>query len=196
MRLYTAKRNYRSDPEAIRKLSKYGVAKVFEIGEDYLLEEFVDFENIKLGPAKLGQLLKKIHGESNEKGIPLIHGDFGEHNTTVIENESLCYDYEYARFGEKYSDTGRVILRDCPETIDVEEFFHHYSGRLPPMEELSEGLKYFCDLQNAYRIEKELPFADVPLIRKERLNKNKHLNLVSILDAFKSKVRLDENTFS
>jgi len=184
MKTYLAKRNYRSNSEAIQRISsRYGVAKVIEINEDSILEEFVDFEIVALGPENLGLLLKKIHSERNSSGIPLVHGDFGEHNTTIINKELRCFDYEYAHFGNPYVDIGKVVLRSCFDEDDFFEFFINYSNDLPKPENFKEGLIYFCDWQNSLRLEKMLPYHEIPLIRKERLKKTNKNNLLSLFDA-------------
>ena len=190
MKTYLAKRNYRSDFEAIKKISKYGVARVIKINEHSILEEFVDFEIVPLGPKNLGSLLRKIHSEKSSLGISLVHGDFGEHNTTMINNEPKCFDYEYAHFGNPYTDIGKVVLRSCSNENDFLDFFMNYSGGLPKPENFREGLIYFCDWHHLIRLEKGLPYHEVPLIRKSRLEKSDGKNLLSLLDAFKSEIKL------
>jgi len=190
MRNYIGKRNYRSEPEAISRLSNYGVAKVLKINETNIIEEFVRFNVRKLGPKKLGALLNKIHSETNTLGQSLVHGDFGEHNTTILHSEPKCFDYEYAHFGDIYADLGKVILRDCNNWEGFTDFFSCYAGEIPHAKELKRGLIYFCDWQNSLRIEKQLPYSEVPLHRKNRLRKVKSKSLMEILDAFKSEVRL------
>ncbi len=189
MKTYIAKRNHRSEPEAIQRLSKYGIAKVFEITESQIFEEYVNFEVIPLGPKNLGSLLKKIHSEKNSLGTSLVHGDFGEYNTTIINGESKCFDYEYAHFGNTYADIGRVVLRDCSSENDFVDFFANYFRLMPKPDILRKGLIYFCDWQYMLRSEKGLPYANVPLIRKGRLKKARD-DLNEILDLFKSEVKL------
>lgn len=191
MKPYLAKRNYRSNSEAIQRISsRYGLAKVIGINEDSILEEFIDFEIVPLGPKNLGSLLKKIHSEKNSSGVSLVHGDFGEHNTTIINGEPMCFDYEYTHFGNPYVDIGKVVLRNCFNEDDFFEFFRNYSNDLPKPENFREGLIYFCDWQNSSRLEKRLPYHEIPLIRKERLKKTNKNNLFSLLDAFKSKINI------
>ena len=190
MKIYIAKRNYRSEPEAILRLSNHGVARVLEINENSIIEEFIDFEKRKLGLKRLGHLLNKIHSERNHLGISLVHGDFGEHNATLINNEPKCFDYEYAHFGNVYADIGRVVLRDCDSWEDFTYFFSCYTGKIPKPEEFREGLIYFCNWQSSLRADKKLQYSEVPLYRKSRLNKVNGKDLGKILEAFKSEVKL------
>ena len=190
MKTYLAKRDHMSSSEAIQRISKYGLAKVLKINEDSILEEFVDFKVVPLGPKNLGSLLRKIHSEKDSSGISLVHGDFGEHNTTIINGESICFDYEYTHFGNIYSDIGKVVLRDCSGWQEFTDFFICYNGVLPDSNEFKEGLIYFCDWQNSLRLEKEVPYSEVPLVRKNRLLRIKDKNLGRILEAFKSEVKL------
>jgi len=190
MKTYLAKRNHKSDSEAIKIISKYGVAKVLEINRDSILEEFVDFKVVPLGPKNLGSLLRKIHSEKDSSGISLVHGDFGEHNTTRINGEPKCFDYEYAHFGNTYSDIGKVVLRNCDGWESFADFFIYYNKKLPDPEEFKEGLIYFCDWQSSLRLEKDVPYSEVPLVRKNRLLRIKDKNLCRILEAFKSGVNL------
>ena len=163
MKTYMAKRNHRSDPEAIQRISKYGVMGVKGINKHYIIEEFVDFEIFPLGPKNLALLLKDIHSEKNSFGISLVHGDFGEHNTTMINGKMKCFDYEYAHFGNPYVDIGKVVLRNCSSESDFIEFFMNYLGDLPKPEDFRDGLIYFCNWHHMIRLEKELPYHEVPL---------------------------------
>jgi len=190
MKTHLAKRNFRSEKEAIKKISsKFGVTKVLKIGKDYILEKFVDFNYKKLSLSQLSILLKEIHSEKNNSYLPLVHGDFSSQNTTLYLGEPKCFDYEYSHFGNAYVDIGRVLLRDCNDFKDVKMFFDIYSGNIPNLNLLKDGLIYFCDWQNSLRLEKNLLFEKVPLIRKERIKQASN-NLEEIIEAFKSEVKI------
>lgn len=190
MKTHTAKRNFRSEHEAIKEISsRFGLAKVLEIGEDYLLEEFIDFEKIDISLDQLSYLLRNIHSIRNTHGSSLVHGDFSKHNTTLFNGNPKCFDYEYSHFGNVYSDVGRVLLRECRNFRDAVLFFDIYSEGFPESDELRDGLIYFCNWQYELRKEKSLPYQDVPLIRSKRVEDacNK---LEDILNAFKSEVKI------
>ena len=188
MRTYIAKRNFRSEEEAIKRISsKFGLAKVLKIWDDYLLEEFVDFKQINPSLNQLSFLLKRIHSEKNVVGLSLVHGDFGEHNVTIINGETKCFDYEYSHFGNIYTDIGRVVLRRCNNFDEVNTFFDIYSDGFPSNDKLKNGLIYFCNWQYELRKEKNLPYQQVPLIRAEKIKKINN-DLSEILYAFKSRV--------
>lgn len=190
MKTHIAKRNFRSDPKAIKLISKkYGLAKVLKIGENYILEEFIDFKRIHPTLEQMSSLLKRIHSEKNEYNVPLVHGDFGPHNTTLINGKIKCFDYEYSHFGNIYSDIGRVLLRNCDNLKDINFFFNIYAETFPEMYKLKKGLIYFCNWQYELRKEKNLPYKEVPLIRAERIKKTKN-SLNEIMDAFKSEVKI------
>jgi hypothetical protein len=189
MKTYVAKRNFRSEEEAIKKISsRFGLAKVLEIGNDYLLEEYVEFEKIDLSLDQLSYLLKDIHSIRNNSGLYLVHGDFSQHNTTLFEGNAKCFDYEYSHFGNTYADVGRILLRECRGFKDTELFFNIYSNGFPKCDELKEGLIYFCNWQNELRKEKNLPYQEVPLIRGKRIEKVRN-KLEDILNAFKFEVK-------
>jgi len=190
MKTYIAKRNFRSDKEAIKLISeRYGFPKVIEIGNDYILEEFVEFKNIYPSLNQMSSLLKNIHSEKNLNKEPLVHGDFGAHNTILVNGEVKCFDYEYSHFGNVYADIGRVLLRGCKNVDDVYSFFNTYSNSIPDIEELKEGLIYFCNWQHDLRKEKELQYQKVPLIRASRIL-NSDNNLENIIKAFKEEVSI------
>ncbi len=189
MKTYIAKRNFRSDEEAIKEISsRFGLAKVLEIGKYYLLEEFINFEKIDLSLDQLSYLLKNIHSVRDNSGFSLVHGDFSQHNTTLFDGNEKCFDYEYSHFGNVYADVGRVLLRECGDFEDAELFFNIYSGGFPKSDELKDGLIYFCNWQHELRKEKNLPCQDVPLIRGKRIE-NVCNKLEDILNAFKSEVK-------
>ncbi len=189
MKTYIAKRNFRSEEEAIKEISqRFGLARVLEIEKDYLLEEFINFEKIDLSLGQLSYLLKNIHSVKNNSGVSLVHGDFSQHNTTLFEGTAKCFDYEYCHFGNVYADVGRVLLRECGNFEDTELFFNIYSGGFPKSEELKDGLIYFCNWQHELRKEKNLPYQDIPLIRSKRIE-NVSNKLEDILNAFKSEVK-------
>jgi|SRR3989338_4528158 len=185
---FIGKRSKFSEPAAIIKISKYGIAKVLDITHDSIIQEFVDFEKKDLTLNQLANLARKIHLERDIKGI-LVHGDLSNNNTSLYFGEEKCYDYEHAHFGEPYADIGRIILRSCKEVNLTREFFMSYSGIIPEVEELKNGLIYFCNWQYKLRIDKGLPFSSVPLERIKRvINADKDFD--KIISAFCAKVVL------
>ncbi len=189
--LYTDCRKYfvaKRDPElseapAIEKISSYGVAPVIFVGDSYILEEYVEFYPQKLTLEDSGKLLYEIH-KNTFQGRQLVHGDFGETNTTYVEGNPRCFDYEYTHFGNAYVDLGRVILRICESPEEMIHFFENYTGQIPTPKDLSEGLSSFCDRQNLMRIRKNLASQNIPLIRKNQIAKSKK-DIVSIFNSFK-----------
>ena len=154
------------------QLSRFGLTNVLEIGIDYIIEEFIDFQHIPLSLEQLATLLRDIHSAQSFEGY-LVHGDYSTGNTTLYEGEPCCFDYEYAHFGrdefDAYRDIGRVVLRSCSNMVEADNFFCIYAGSRPDNDSLREGFSRFCDWQHAMRSEKRLPYAEVPLIRKQRI---------------------------
>lgn len=187
-KIFIGKRSKFSNPEAILKISEYGLAKVIKIEEDKILQEFIEFNKIQLNITQLASLVKIIH--QNKKGNDtLVHGDIGFYNTTLYKGVPKCYDYEHAHFGNAYIDLGRIILRACKNIKEIEIFFNEYCGGIPLNLELKEGFINFCNWQNITRSEKGIPFQQVPLIRKQRLEETSG-DLLEILKAFKDEVQL------
>jgi hypothetical protein len=190
MKTFIAKRSPFSTEDAIRKISsRWGLAKVIEIGKDHIVEEHVNFQYKKPSLKKMAQLLKEIHSETNISGVNLVHGDFSFQNVTILDGDIKCFDYEHSHFGNPYADIGRIILRGCGNILEALNFFGEYSGSVPEPEILREGLIYFCDWQNLLRETKGLPFAEVPLLRKEKIEKATNC-LENILYSFGSEVKL------
>ncbi len=180
------RRSKYSDREAIFDISRYGVARVLEVTDSSIVQEFVQFDLMPPNLRQLAELAYKIHSNSNTKGN-LVHGDFGPYNITVSFGDPKCYDYEHTHYGNIYVDLGRVILRSCRDVNEVRDFFTNYSGAIPSTDELREGLISFCEWQHLIRAEKGLLFQEVPLIRRERLFSARS-ELDDLLEAFKSEV--------
>lgn len=189
MKKFRAKRSISSNKEAIKRVSKYGIAKVLEINEKEIIEEHVNFELNYVNPKNLGKLLRKIHSEKNKHGENLVHGDFGEHNTTIFYGKPKCFDYEHAHFGNTYADIGRVILRDCNTFDEIGNFFKNYSGKIPDPKEMKKGLSYFCEWQHDLRDEKGVAYKHIPLIRKDRLDKTNTNDFKKIIKNFKAEIK-------
>ena len=129
-KIFLGKRSKFSDSEAIFMISKYGIARVIDITEDKIVEEFIEFEKTNLTLLELATLAREIH-QNKRDGQSLVHGDFGLNNTTIYRGVPKCYDYEHVHFGNKYVDLGRVVLRSCKSIEEVETFLERYNGRMP-----------------------------------------------------------------
>lgn len=175
-----------STPKAITKISKFGITPVILIGHNYILEKFIKFEYKAPSLKQLAYLLRDIHNNNYSQGT-LVHGDFSKNNTTIYKGNLHCLDYEFSHFGNPYVDIGRIILRECNNEDDINDFFKFYSGGVPPLKLLQEGLSYFCDWQHLIRKRKKFPFQNIPLVRKERISESGK-NYKQILKAFKDKV--------
>lgn len=140
-----------SDKDAIKLISQYGIVPITYIGSNFLLQPYIQFNHIRSkSPSEFGKLLKKIHGNSY-RGKPFVHGDFAGHNTTKLDRDLKCFDFEFTHFGDPYLDIGRIILRECDTINDVIEFFEVYSGKVPKNDVLANGLSRFCDWQHLLR---------------------------------------------
>lgn len=187
--IYTSDRKYfiakrdpvLSDSLAIKEISRYGIAPVIFVGDSYILEGYVEFSGRGLKLEDCGNLLSSIHMNKFE-GKSLVHGDFGSSNTTDSDGNPKCFDYEFTHFGDVYRDLGRVILRNCNSPEEMIYFFESYSGKIPSLEELIEGLCSFCDWQNLMR--KNSEFQEIPLIRKRQVKSSKK-NIKAIFNSFK-----------
>ncbi len=171
------------DEEAIREIAKYGIAEIKEVGENYILEQFIEFEHMHLTLEEMAILLKEIHS-NNHLGNPLVHGDYSRHNTTRLGGVPKCFDFEFTHYGDPFRDIGRVVLRECPQIEDVYSFLEIYSGKIPPRMELREGLISFCDWQHLMRTRKNVPYQNVPLLRKKQII-GASQNTKGIIQAFK-----------
>ena len=185
---FIGKRSRFSEPSAIIRISKYGIARVLAINQEEIIQEFVEFEKKDLTLNQLASLARKIHSEKDSKGT-LVHGDLSKGNTTIYGGEEKCYDYEHAHFGEPYADLGRIILRSCNGASQVSDFFTVYSGRTPGIEEIREGLIYFCNWQYKLRKDKGLSFSEVPLERRKRVIRAGK-DFSKIITAFRARVVL------
>lgn len=185
---FIGKRSKFSEPSAIIRISKYGIARVLAINQKTIIQEFVEFEKKDLTLNQLANLARQIHSEKDSKGT-LVHGDLSNNNTTLYEGEEKCYDYEHAHFGEPYADIGRIILRSCDGEDQVRDFFIAYSGRMPGTEEIRDGLIYFCNWQHKLRKDKSLSFSDIPLERRNRVMRAGK-NFSRIITAFQARVAL------
>ena len=165
---FLRKRSKYSDSEAIKLISNYGISEIIDIDNDFILEEFVNFEKVDLSLDEYVSLLQSIH-TNNKDGLSLVHGDFSKFNTTKLNSLSLVIDYEHAHWGNIYEDLGRIILR---ETISVDEslsFLESYFKSIPDKQELRNGIVTFCYWQNKIRVEKNIPYSNVPLKRARRV---------------------------
>lgn len=176
-----------SDKSAIEKITGYGISPIMLIGEDYILQRYVDFSKTSaLRIEEMSYLLRQIHSNKGKGGL-LVHGDFSRHNTCKLEKVPRCYDYEFTHFGDPFIDLGRIILRELSGPEDIEKFFKVYSnGYLPSTERLKEGLSLFCDWQYLLRKRKNQPHQEVPLKRKEKIIKSSKKDFLDIINNFKT----------
>lgn len=91
--------------------------------------------------------------------------------------------------GNPYADIGRILLRVCNSIDEAFDFFKYYSTNTPNSSEFRDGLIYFCGWQNNLRKEKNLPYQEVSILRKRRIESAAD-NLESIFHAFKLEVSL------
>ncbi len=175
-----------SNSDAISKIGNYGVVPVIWIGIREILTPYKYFKQEELNILQLASLLKAIHSNKT-KELVLVHGDFSRKNTTLDTGNPKCFDYEYTHWGNPYIDIGRLILREIKNERELEGFFEHYSGSMPKVADLKEGLITFCERQAKMREEKMSAFQEVPRIRARRINESPK-DIHKILEAFTAPV--------
>ncbi|HIH32177.1 TPA: hypothetical protein HA235_05705 [Candidatus Woesearchaeota archaeon] len=177
-------RSQYSSADAIKKMSKFSLGKNILVGTDWILEEYVSFDNHKPSLYNMILLLKEIHKEKNLLGQSLVHGDFSSLNITIYNNLTYVYDNEHVHWDNIYVDLGRVLLRECNNGKDIFDVFNIYFQNIPSTKILREGLMVFCDWQHIIRKEKNRPYVDIPLLRKKKILDSRD-DLDSIINAFK-----------
>lgn len=181
------KRSFYSEENAIKVISEFGISQVIEVSNEEILETYNPFEKQFLTLKDYARLAQKIHQTKNH-GVSLVHGDLSRHNTTLINGKIFCFDYEHTHWGNPFADLGRILLRECESYEDSLFFLEtYYSNSLPDINELQNGIIYFCDWQHKIRKEKKLEYSEVPLIRKGRVLKT-NLDLENIMYEFKREI--------
>ena len=186
-KLFLARRSKTlSEVSAIEAIAQYGFAPIYLIGKDFILQKNIDFTHRALELDQLTNLLRLIHNNINE-GKTLVHGDFGQHNTTFYNGEPRCFDFEYTHWGNPYIDIGRMVLREMGTEEEVIKFFFNYLGNVPRLSELRNGFIAFCQRQYKMRAEKNSKFMYIPLERAKRLSKSKS-NFSDLIKAFRDSI--------
>jgi len=154
--------------------------------DDYFLIPFVEEDNRIPSSKELLEILFQISGPPHQKKT-LIHGDFYRDNVVCSEGQLKVIDLEQTRYGNPYTDIGRMILREAtnmPQAIDMLGFL---GVDLNNTSEIKQGFAEFCLSQHRARIERARPYSEVPIIRRKRILESND-DVEEIINALKNDV--------